>query len=662
MSTEWRLSPNGQYGERSARVNAAADAAVLARVAPAELELVSAALAHVALQIIRSEEPKDAFGTGTSDAPVATAAAGIYDVLSDHDRTLEVTPESRVLSRIVVGKIASGVSRSPELWVPAFRVAARLVDGWDQFVSQFEPDAIRSRRDVLFVWPGLQEPKDWLDTFGRLRSPDVWTAFVRDLGERRRLSRDLWRHLDELGHYARDVRMSSFVRIRSDLARRGGPDVWVQFLSTLPLTIFAQIELLTLDSLDEAQSVLSVVVTWGAVSEDARLTLTLVIVRRIAELFENVWTSLAHGAEGRWLVADDEEGQAWQRKCEAALQEWRGVELKARATTVAESLASNEAIGVATAVAMVQNLFVGAGPDRYQARTGTVPVLRDALVGTLLQHHASPEAMVSRVLEGDIRPAIVVAAMDVFHSTSPESRDLRLKIASPVWKAYATWISSAEFVMHSPLLGDEFGLAWRAAGVLAEMESPLASMETILKDTVVPAEGWNHDWQRFFDSIARVSHVLVVAAMSTEWLAAKSRDADAASVFDVAWTFLHRWTRGFSGSYGADEQISTALANLWGRLTLVHRSEALRLALWGAECLDRLDWILVACRNLQVNLKKTNAKEPLVLDVKLQELVERRFREQFPALRAQLGVSRETLEQFQQWERELTPSLPPHTP
>jgi hypothetical protein len=655
MKKDWRLAPHSWADGGMADRTRAAEKACIERVSMPEVERVGSALCVLAVDRVQGL-PNDGSATQSiADEDLSTAARGIAAAILDDDGVAPETIEATLLSAVIVRQLASAVADTPAQWLRAFDIASRLPDGWSRFLEACDVNAIRANSRVLFELPSLQNGRDWIDTFSRLRAADEWDGFVAEM-QRRGYSRpDPWRELDDLERFSSELRLSLAVRMRSALARRGGADVYSEFLGRLPFPIFVQVEVGELESLDGIAELLRATLQSADVGTDARRIISLVILRRAIELFENVWKNLARGADSRWTVADAPGAKNQLERCAEALGTWRERELSGRAEELAGVLARDVSVGVPTAICVLQNAMAWSVDDRdTESEPTTLGEIRDALAFALLNVDRDTSALADAVLSVGSRSSAVFSAMHVFHLASPAKRSEREILARRLWAAYSDWTAAMEFEMHSPLRGDQFGLAWRAAGVLAELDDADSAFAALVGERQVRGEGWKHDDKRFFESIDRVAHVTLVGAMSTEWLTKAQRMEAARATFDVAWFSMHRWMRGVSHLGAIDAAVSTALSALWARLPMIYGAEAEALALEAVQGLDRIEWVLLACKNLQANVQARPGGGDAAIGEALRTLIGVRFREQFPALRAHIGIAPENLSQFERWFSELT--------
>jgi len=372
-------------------------------------------------------------------------------------------------------------------------------------------------------------------------------------------------------------------------------------------------------------------------------------IRRTLEMYEEVWRNL------EWRRKDisgrPNTGTNQLQQISGAFEDWKAHELNDRVLGLATTLVSSGHSGERVAILGLRNLFVPSGDPRNQEnRILTTQLFRVSLVERLLEKKKPSGELLREMLGDSDSPGAVLSAARMLLEVKDVGRDELVEMAESVLNTYQRWIRSEGFWCQFPLQADDFELAWCVAGVVSLTTDARERMAELIAGSEIPAEGWNHDFTKFLNSERPLSHLYTVGAMASEWLYIR-KDLDSASqTFEFIWRSFHTWLRGLGSFRGLDQEVSSALVQLWARLQLIYGEGASTVAEEAIKELDQIEWVLLAGESLFANLKGSTE-----LEMHLQRTIRTRFEEDLPALRKSRRFDPPTLTQLTNRITALTP-------
>jgi len=214
-----------------------------------------------------------------------------------------------------------------------------------------------------------------------------------------------------------------------------------------------------------------------------------------------------------------------------------------------------------------------------------------------------------------------------------------------VWEAYLKLIETQTFYMGTSFTDkneDNFTLTWLLGGTLSHLDLPTNKLKDAFDNIMVATEGWDFESDVFVSSIPKISHLLTVGAMATEWLYKINKQDEAIELYDFVFKKSHNWLRSIHDYY--PDSISTLLTEVWARLKLIHPSDYNEVALEEIKLIDQLEHILLS---LTILLKNVQAEDPEKnLDSALLSFMREKYEELYPLERTKYSHIPERLKWY----------------
>lgn len=584
-------------------------------------------------------------------APLARAWELLARTLQGERSAEEQGPEFSFLAEQLGIALAAAPGSGPEEWFRACEILKPCQGAGLAFLDTLDLELVRAHEAALLTLPTKEKLLQSLDTFGPLREPEQQRLYLEELDSRERAAEDLWSWLEEVDRYADSIRFRGSLWARAYLFERLGGIHWLRFLRALPIDLLRVIAAGEIDSLDEVGLEVGLLLKEAAVDEPTRKKLLTVLLRRGFELFSRLHAGLTHAARGLGFEPPESRTEAV-----AVLAEWKERELPGRAQYLASQLLQpSTPSGFEVAALALRHLFARS-PDlsRPSAESETVPVIRKALLEGL---QASGRAL-GEIIRGILgtratKSALLATSLAVLEPKNAVTPAEQSGLAVLLWSAYIQQLQEDKYFWYAPLAEDEFLLAWLLAGVLALLPQPEGALQTGLDSVHLPSEGWKADYVSFLETLSNVSHLLIVGAMASEWMAKQGR-AGHRALFRHVWSFLHSWLRTVPEHVAADK-LQGALVQVWARLPLMEGPASTERALAEFPRLDRVEWLLGAAVHLQAN--QPQGEGPSRLDLKLQQILWERFEAMFPLFRSTSHVTAELATRYQNEALRLTPDI-----
>jgi len=261
---------------------------------------------------------------------------------------------------------------------------------------------------------------------------------------------------------------------------------------------------------------------------DARLIVTVLVLRRAIELLEQIDRSLASAASMQWAYPADDAARA---EYAGWLEAWRKVELPSRLERLARLLAASG--DGRTAVVVLMSHLRSIPPTNGRALPDVRAMLRERLLIELLERDVRVEALLT---DGLTSAALLSGALWVLRAPSPD----RVRVAVD---AYRRWCCEDDVLWRAPLDTHEDDLIEALAKLFARLPSPTDEVEALLAAVTRPSQGWGFDLQRWFKSVPKVTHAVIVGAAAAHFCAIEGRGPEADRLIGLVWDHLQRSPR-----------------------------------------------------------------------------------------------------------------------
>jgi len=461
---------------------------------------------------------------------------------------------------------------------------AVLVDwrAWEGFLTAVPVEALERRALDLMRLP-VDETR-WFDRFRRI-GPGQLVGVFQDLDEQRAKTSHVGAWLFTVERYADEAHFGSEISVQSTLLERAGPLAWMTWGANLPHALLTAIAVDELSDLDVVEGLVGVCASVWA-PPDARSIVTVLVVRRAIELLEQIDRTLASAASMQWAHPADDAARA---EYAGWLEAWRKVELPSRLERLARLLAASG--DGRTAVVVLMSHLRSIPPTNGRALPDVRAMLRERLLIELLERDVRVEALLT---DGLTSAALLSGALWVLRAPSPD----RVRVAVD---AYRRWCCEDDVLWRAPLDTHEDDLIEALAKLFARLPSPTDEVEALLAAVTRPSQGWGFDLQRWFKSVPKVTHAVIVGAAAAHFCAIEGRGPEADRLIGLVWDHLQAWTRCSPLRFN-DPRVLLATAYVWAFVAKIVGPDSGPRAALALAGMDDLWDVVTAAENYASNL------------------------------------------------------------
>ncbi|MED2972202.1 hypothetical protein P4361_08040 [Fictibacillus sp. B-59209] len=576
---------------------------------------------------------------------INNALQNLYLAISqDKQRHHDYDSHFMVFDELLGNRLADIVKNDFSVWEELAQIIYYYPRMYNAWKNQLPSEIIKNHEEQLFQLPEHNHPLELVETWGIWRDRQKWSSFdelqLRNFSQ----ARDSWELAELALDYNNEFELTSKLVIRGDLLFRESESTWLRWVASLPLIQMQAAAIEDIRDLDLFENLIKLLLQ-ETKTEDNRHDIVLVLlVRHALGLWDNIYNNLDQLSNNNWIV--NEEDRDFKIEKEKELEVWKNKEFPKRVHDLVNQLSiKHNKLGKNTAMTALLNLKVN-------KKTSSLHQFRTELVNQLSQLNNVP-ALIKSLLEGHIKqPAILGSILILFASdlTEQQFSEVREKI----WAAYKDWLKSEHFSWSTTFeeFSDEHNLAWMLAGLLCSCANPLQELEGLYSFIRTPFEGWRFNSNNFYKSRSRVSHVLIVAAMASEWMIANEQEGT--NVFyKFLWNKTHTTVRHMGDDHS--DVFDTLLIQVWARLKLVLPFDFVKMAEEAVINLDYLKHIILCLQVLRHNLRMTDAQAEL--DIGVQKKLQIRFVELFPLIRSRYNSEINEINWYLNEYKKLTPDI-----
>ncbi len=432
-----------------------------------------------------------------------------------------------VLIRRLAGSLAVRLPGDIDTWTKAaalFNLSANSAS----FLDLVPADRIEARiGDMINGQLPLSDCFDGFDV-----TPDKLTEPLADDGK------DALEQIWELKRMADYCRLSHECQVRSELLSLSSPANWSHWLEGLPHPVVQLVALDAVEDLEFMEAVLGEMILGLPPGQSDDLLFLSVVWRTIL-----LWEEIDDGIDQ--MLRKDFDGAS------EVLNQWKSDDLPQRISGFVSLLESSEE-GLKVTALLLRHISPFRGPQ-FKIMTSR-DQLRDELLSLFERRDIELEA--TDLLRRPSVTSLTAAAVLAIRLPTPD----RL---NTVLRSYQEWLASTDYVWHGTFKAHDKELLGTLSAVLAKSVEPMAIARFLIDAVREPAQGWKFNYDRWFKSVSKLSHVLVVVSLAAVTTADEGIGEDYSVLMELAWNEFHSMIE-----HGLTEprrnELASPLAYVWG--------------------------------------------------------------------------------------------------
>lgn len=588
-----------------------------------EIEIISTYLSNILFErvgveaIIMDEELKEV------PEKFQEAFEEIRDVFENEESIIGSSViENICLCRAIGKNIAEKTDDKFHLWGDILNLIDEQYIIYKSWVENISESAIKKNREEIYKVSKYDHPLELIRTWGYFRDRSYWDSFDENNRINKEKFKDPWSYVESVIRYGDEFRLSTELKFKSDLLRKLGLKEWILWVKDLPLIQIRYVLVLEVQSANEAQELLTVIIKLEGVEDKEKEELLCLVIHYIIVLLSDINNNLNHYAEGKWAYF--EEDKSFSKECEQKLDEWDKEYLPNYITKLVDNILNNGGTpGKNVLIYMLRHINVRNERDKIIGK------VRTGIVDSIVRGSLEVEDIIGSIGKEHLNTKTTLNSLILLFSSEKVTQEDKETIFKKMWNDYYELLEEKNY-WHIPLNPnyDDHKLMWLMAGVLSNFDNPRTKLEELLAEVYIATEGWGYDIKDHYSSISNTAHVLVVGVMAIEWMRYNRPNdvTEGMELFDFVWNFTQTWIRTLV--YQPD-QINELLIQLWARVPLVY-DELKGQIVQALEDMDSLEHILVCSQVFLSNI------DGLKLDTSdneaIKELVNNKFNTLFPII------------------------------
>ncbi|MEW4329181.1 hypothetical protein Q0N12_21315 [Rossellomorea marisflavi] len=574
---------------------------------------------------------------------INNAVQNLYLTISqDQQRQHEYDSHFMVFDELLGSRLADIVKNDFAVWEELAEKIYFYPNMYNAWKNQLPSEIIKKHEEQLFQLPEHNHPLELVQTYGVWRDKQKWSTFNELQLRNYKQSSDIWELVELTLDFNNEFELTQKLIIRGHLLFLVSENKWLRWVASLPMI---QMQAAAIEDIRDLDLIEILVKLQETQSEDNRHEIVLVLlIRHALELWDKIYNNLDQLSNNKLFA--NEEDRVFKIEKEKELERWKNEEFPERVHNLVNQLdIKHNKVGRNIATTALLHLKVN-------KKKSSLHQFRIELVNQLSQLPNVP-GLIKSMIEGSIKPpAILGSILILFASdfTDQQFSDVREKI----WTAYKDWLKSENFYCSTTfeVSSDEHNLAWMLAGILSSFVNPLQELESLYTFIRTPFEGWGFNSNNFYKSRSRVSHVLIVAAMASEWMIANEQEGTNA-FYKFLWDKTHTTVRHMGDDHS--DVFNTLLIQVWARLKLVLPFDFVKMGEEAVINLDYLKQIILCLQVLRKNLRTNDVKAEL--DIGVQKKMQIRFDELFPVIRSRYNIEINEINWYLSEYKKLTPDI-----
>jgi hypothetical protein len=553
-------------------------------------------------------------------------------------------PESIFLCKMIGKRLAETISNKFDIWDDMFELISEQYLIYDIWLNNLPVDTIKKNLTVIKMSPEYKHPLELVRTWGHLRDSKYWDGFDENCNHNKTISVDIWEYVELSNDLNNEFELGDKLKFKSDLLMKYDINEWVLWVLQLPLIQIKKAAISEVQSLHKVEEIIAILLSLEKYDNAETEELLSLTIQHTIDLWKRINSNLEHFSNNRWVYS--EEDRIYYDEGKKQLEIWKKEELPRRARLLADSLSINKDIsGKNMAVFMARHLSVNNDKDFVILK------LREAIINSLLNSNISIKEIFDSINKVRITKKTFINSLILFFEYDDLEVETENYIINKCWDFYLNLLND-KFYWDTSLneSKDDTALLWLIAGILSKFESPKIKLDEILSSVYAISEGWNYDIDKYYSSMNKVVHCLIVGGMSAEWIYIDKNDKVLSrDIFDFVWDYAHNWIRSITSYY--PKEIETLLIQLWARLYLVYNDEYEKKAIETIRIMDDLYHMLLSSKILFSNVKNTLSDFSFSKEYNV--LLRDRFDKLFPLARVQYSNDGNRLEWLLKVKNEL---------
>lgn len=389
-------------------------------------------------------------------------------------------------------------------------------------------------------------------------------------------SHDEWQYILELNENVQYLLLGNELRLKDKLLKRSSYDVWLSWISELPLNEIKILCVNTITSIDKIEKLIIKISSKESIDKE----LLCIFLQHYMDIYEKEYENI--------LRKNDEDEDEHKEKFE---------------NLISELIEFNNTDINDIVIYILKYIVINRRENKIKSN------IRNALVKVMLNSDIDISYIVKKILKDNINTSSLVSSMLFFYDNEVNASEVG-DLKDEIFKSYKLLLEDDYNIRLIPfnINLDDCLCTWLFAGIISLYNKPLDMIKELLNTNILKSEGWNFEYRKYYKSIGKVSNICILSAMASEWILFKDKDyKEAKDIFIYTWDFVHKYIRNIS-IY--NENIEATIVQLWARLPIIYNNEfeIQDIVLKTIKNIDNIKYIILGMRLLQENLNDNTFK------------------------------------------------------
>lgn len=389
-------------------------------------------------------------------------------------------------------------------------------------------------------------------------------------------SHDEWEYILELNENVQYLLLGNELRLKNKLLKRSSDDVWLSWISKLPLNEIKILCVNTIISIDKLEDLIIKLASRNSIDKE----LVCIFLQHYMDIYEKEYENI--------LRKNDEYEDEHKEKFENLISKL----IELNKTDI------NDIV-----IYILKYIVINRRENKIKSN------IRSALVKVMLNSDIDISYIVKKILKNNINTSALVSSMLFFYDNEVNVNECDYP-KDEIFKSYKSLLDDDYNIKLIPfdINLDDCLCTWLFAGIISLYNKPLDMIKELLSTKILKSEGWNFKYRKYYKSIGKVSNICILSAMTSEWILFKDKeDKEAKNIFMYTWDFVHKYIRNIS-IY--NENIEATIVQLWARLPIIYNNEfeIQDIVLKTIKNIDNIKYIILGMRLLQENLNDNTFK------------------------------------------------------